>query len=184
MNSIGGKAAIKGEAEARVARELDDFARARDSRPVNMSEANDGAVDPVGAGPPGGVALDIKLRAPVLAARMGAATLVFFVLVRFDQLTVDGNGAEVDEPAQRLRLKQAIHQGAVSCVRLARNPRGRFNGAIDDHVAVVEQVRFAALRRERADADVAIGNGSVAERGTKPVAHGGDDPPSATVKVA
>src|SRR5262249_39315692 len=154
--------------------ELDDLARSCDASAVDMTKAKDGALDATGARLPRRIAFDVELRPPVLARRPRMAPLTVDIHGLGDQFAVHGNGTEVHQPLQGLRLQQPVHELPVPRVRLPWQTARRLERAVDDDVAVVEHVRFAGLRRERPDANLAVRRRGMTERGAKRVAHDAD----------
>ena len=117
VNGVGGMATPKGQPEPLVTGELDDFLRSRDSGSVDVPKPDGGAANAFGSGLARRITLDVKLGAPVLARwpRMKAHP---FIVVRFrDQLAVDSDGAQVNEPAQRPCLQQTVDERAIARVR-------------------------------------------------------------------
>src|SRR5436190_5042782 len=143
VNRVRRQPAVKRQTELRIARELDDLARSRDAGAVDMAEADDRALDAPASCAVTRIPFDVELGAPVLARRMRMPPFVFGIAGGRNELAVDGDRAEVHEPLQRPGLQQAVHQRAVARVRLTGNTAGRFERAVDDDVAVVEDVWLA-----------------------------------------
>src|SRR5262245_26362139 len=148
MNRVRRQPAVERQTERRIARELDDLARSGGAGAVDVTEANDRALGATTSRPLAGALFDVKLGPSVFALRMRMPPFMLGITSGRDQLAVDGDRADVHEPFEGFSLQQAVEEGAVARVRLARNTAGGFERAVDDHFAIVKHVRLAAPRRQ------------------------------------
>src|SRR5689334_2219202 len=131
-----------------------------------MAKADGGASNSAPSRLTQSVTLDVQLRAAVFTSRPR---------ILRDQLAVNRDRAEVHEPFERFGLKQPVDERAVARIGLPWNASRGLNRAVDDDIAVVEQMRLPFVRDQRADANVGVRRDGIAQRGAEGVANGGDD---------